>query len=261
MSDNIYNLPPRQITNQSIRELINSYNNNQRIYNLNIHDYNRNITSLISLLETNSNSNRPITPRSRTVRSPNFRNSNLYENTTRNIFSDEFYANILLGISSQIQTPRRGLTEIEFETYTQTIERTTDMSSNICQITHEEFEENERVCQILHCGHYFKRDAIFRWLHTNSTCPLCRHNILSSDTIRNTNIHENNETIDENNETNDENNEFYEEPEILNPTNNNIIEFIRNSISSDVSLNIDPSFNLHYTFELPMTYYPPNNNV
>lgn len=265
----------RQTNNQTIRDLITSYNNNQQTYNLNMIDYNRNIASLISLLETNSILNRPFAPRSRPIGSPNFRTSNLNStlneninaNTTanlrRNIFNDEFYANILLGLTNQIQSPRRGLTRIEIDTYTRNIQYTSDMPNNTCQITHEEFSENENVCQIVHCGHYFKQDAIFRWLRSNSTCPSCRHNLLSSDTIRNTNIDETNEET--NDETNNTTNENYEEPDFLNnannSVNNSVFDFIRNSIPTDASLNIDPSFNLRYSFEFPMVYYPPNNNV
>ena len=100
-------------------------------------------------------------------------------------------------------------------------------------------------------------------MRSNSTCPSCRHNLLSSDTIRNTNIDETNEET--NDETNDTTNENYEEVDFLNnannSVNNSVFDFIRNSIPTDASLNIDPSFNLRYSFEFPMVYYPPNNNV
>lgn len=262
MSNNIYNMSSRQMNNQTIRDLINNYNSNMQIFNLNMMDYNRNINSLISLLETNSILTRPFTPRTRPIASPNFRTSNL----RRNLFNDDnFYANILLSLSNQLQNQRRGLTAIEIQNYTRTIQYTNDLPNNICHITHEEFIENEDICQIVHCGHYFKPTAIETWLRSNSTCPSCRHNLLSIETIRNNDntINENNdatndEADDENNDdvvetTNDENNTTD------NFLNNSVLDFIRNTIPTDASLNIDPSFNLHYSFELPMVYYPPNN--
>ena len=45
-----------------------------------------------------------------------------------------------------------------------------------CPITYEEFGSESEITRIRHCGHYFSRQAITRWLTTNSCCPICRHN-------------------------------------------------------------------------------------
>ena len=46
-----------------------------------------------------------------------------------------------------------------------------------CPITYEEFDDDSEITRIRHCGHYFSRPAITRWLSTNNCCPICRHNI------------------------------------------------------------------------------------
>jgi hypothetical protein len=46
-----------------------------------------------------------------------------------------------------------------------------------CPITYEEFNNESEITRIRHCGHYFSRQAITRWLTTNNHCPICRHAI------------------------------------------------------------------------------------
>ena len=49
--------------------------------------------------------------------------------------------------------------------------------NNTCPITFETFAGESQVTQLNVCGHIFNREAIRNWLRTNSTCPLCRHDI------------------------------------------------------------------------------------
>ena len=46
-----------------------------------------------------------------------------------------------------------------------------------CPITYEEFNNESEITRIRHCGHYFSRQAITRWLTTSNHCPICRHAI------------------------------------------------------------------------------------
>ncbi|XP_051129926.1 RING-H2 finger protein ATL5-like [Andrographis paniculata] len=46
-----------------------------------------------------------------------------------------------------------------------------------CAVCLSEFEENDVVRLLPKCGHSFHVDCIGMWLHSHSTCPLCRSSI------------------------------------------------------------------------------------
>jgi len=46
-----------------------------------------------------------------------------------------------------------------------------------CPITLDEFQENENVCRIRHCGHTFRENALRNWFQQNVRCPVCRYDI------------------------------------------------------------------------------------
>lgn len=46
-----------------------------------------------------------------------------------------------------------------------------------CPISWATFDENERVTQIIQCGHVFNSSELSRWFHTSPHCPLCRYDI------------------------------------------------------------------------------------
>jgi len=46
-----------------------------------------------------------------------------------------------------------------------------------CPISWATFNEEDRVSQIIHCGHVFNSTELSRWFLTNARCPLCRHDI------------------------------------------------------------------------------------
>ena len=51
--------------------------------------------------------------------------------------------------------------------------------NEICPISQIHFEEIDCVMQINHCKHNFNPYSLFRWLDSNSTCPMCRYNLNS----------------------------------------------------------------------------------
>lgn len=46
-----------------------------------------------------------------------------------------------------------------------------------CPISWATFGDEDRVSQIIHCGHVFNTSELSRWFLTNARCPLCRHDI------------------------------------------------------------------------------------
>ncbi len=46
-----------------------------------------------------------------------------------------------------------------------------------CPIVMEDFNDNDMVTIIRHCGHIFNTDEINRWFTSNCRCPVCRYDI------------------------------------------------------------------------------------
>jgi len=61
-----------------------------------------------------------------------------------------------------------------------------DPQNDICPISQIQFEEIDCIMQIKYCRHNFNPYSLFRWLDSNSTCPMCRYNLnaYSNDGVR-----------------------------------------------------------------------------
>lgn len=51
---------------------------------------------------------------------------------------------------------------------------------SMCCVCLGEFEMNEKLHQIPACQHVFHGDCIRNWIHSNTTCPLCRCSVISA---------------------------------------------------------------------------------
>ncbi|KAL8216613.1 hypothetical protein R6Q57_023450 [Mikania cordata] len=51
---------------------------------------------------------------------------------------------------------------------------------SMCCVCLGEFEMNEKLHQIPSCQHMFHGDCIRNWLHSNTTCPLCRCSVINT---------------------------------------------------------------------------------
>jgi len=60
-------------------------------------------------------------------------------------------------------------------------------NSEYCPISLDEFNDDDQVRQIIHCGHIFHPNQFQRWFETNTRCPICRYDIRNyrSSTTRN----------------------------------------------------------------------------
>lgn len=81
-----------------------------------------------------------------------------------------------------------------------------------CPISLEDFNEDDQVRQIIHCGHIFHHTEFQRWFETNTRCPICRYDIrnysqrTNANSNANTNTNENtNANVNENTNTNENN--------------------------------------------------------
>ncbi|KAL7594755.1 probable E3 ubiquitin-protein ligase RHA4A [Lactuca sativa] len=51
---------------------------------------------------------------------------------------------------------------------------------SMCCVCLGDFEMNEKLHQIPSCHHMFHGDCIRNWLHSNTTCPLCRCSVVNN---------------------------------------------------------------------------------
>lgn len=64
-----------------------------------------------------------------------------------------------------------------------------------CPIDMLDFEPDDSIMRITHCGHIFREANLRRNFQTSPSCPMCRHNIVQNNTTR----VENNQTRENNN--------------------------------------------------------------
>jgi hypothetical protein len=178
----------------SVRELLNNYNENIRSHNHIVDSYNSNIFGILNLLQIlldhyllnqrnssyrNSNNNFYTTTDLHNNFNSNTRRRNINENRQNFDISSLIY---LLSLPSSFEAPlprNLGLTHLQFEEFTQTIHYDETMNENRCAITLDEFVHNEEICKITACGHYFKRIALLRWFDNHTICPVCRFNLIA----------------------------------------------------------------------------------
>ena len=53
-----------------------------------------------------------------------------------------------------------------------------ERTTTICPIERHPFQPNDTVLRIRHCKHYFREENLRQNFQNNSSCPLCRHNII-----------------------------------------------------------------------------------
>ncbi|XP_051129712.1 probable E3 ubiquitin-protein ligase RHA4A isoform X2 [Andrographis paniculata] len=58
-----------------------------------------------------------------------------------------------------------------------------------CCVCLGEYEEKEEVVQVPSCKHIFHMDCIHHWLQNNSTCPLCRAPVVSTNSSKSPHHH------------------------------------------------------------------------
>ena len=111
--------------------------------------------------------------------------------------------------------------------YTNELAMHTDSSANVCPISLDPFQVGDVVCEIIGCGHIFKRPSLINWLRRNSRCPVCRYQ------LRDYLNRQNNETTS--NETDNTINS--EVPTISNtlPTTSNTLPITTSPLSADMN--------------------------
>ena len=51
---------------------------------------------------------------------------------------------------------------------------------NNCSICSQQIEHNNIIRKINNCSHYFHQECVDTWFAENSTCPICRINLITN---------------------------------------------------------------------------------
>lgn len=250
---NTSNRNRRQTENSEVvsilRELIQTYNVNMREYQEN----SRLMLQIIYLLlneSTNSSTNR--TPFYET-RSRNTSVSDYiywFADLTNRLRSLQpttpIYENVIVAPTAQ---------QIESATINSNYSSETNTHNTNCPITLEEFQEEEPVTLIEHCGHLFRRDAIQNWFQRNVRCPVCRHDIRESSTPP---VGE--QSLPQPSQASRSHRYSMTEEDVYSTLRSSITNSLSEMIN-DYNLPMDVSQNYIYTFEFPIIYNDISNNT
>jgi hypothetical protein len=171
-------------------EFMSEYNENIRIYQNNIRQYQATTHMFLSIVNSlamrdwnsrnraaqnhfPSNNQRHFAPASHSRRFTNL--NSVYTN----IVNDTILRHINRVFPSLNEDVAVHPTPAQFTNATR-IFQYSDGGNNIdthCPITLEEFNHEDMVCQIRHCGHCFKEHAIRIWFRHKVRCPVCRYDI------------------------------------------------------------------------------------
>jgi hypothetical protein len=88
-------------------------------------------------------------------------------NVFSNLFQSFFDPVVIYPTASQIETATRRVLYRDI---------TTPINSS-CPISMDNFNDNETVIIIRHCGHIFNSDELTTWFQSNCRCPVCRYDI------------------------------------------------------------------------------------
>jgi hypothetical protein len=258
MNSNIYNVSNENLL--LIEFLNNMYNDNLRqISNFmnSINTLNESNSQIRSLLvqilfgqSRNSNNNR-------IGRTLNYRTNNSVANNNRVLFQRQ------LGITNNNNTNNAFTqlyqsffepveiypTQMQIEAATRRV-RYSDIISpknRSCPIVMEDFNDNDMVTIIRHCGHIFNTDEINRWFTSNCRCPVCRYDIrnfnsnASSEYFNNRQSGSNSSNIRERRQSSSSSNideeRINEENAIIDNLSDNLIDVFINDYTGDTSGN------------------------
>ena len=186
--NSMYNDNLRQIThltnsNQEIRNIIIQILNN----NTNTRSRNNNIRNNLTSINQNTNNQNTNNLRSNNSRSNNlfdyysisfFDTNNDRNNDTNNVnfTQNNPYTQLLRSFLDPIEIYP---TQSQIDSATRRV-RYCDIVSptnTSCPISLTNFEDNDMVTVIRHCGHIFNTNELNRWFTSHCNCPVCRYDI------------------------------------------------------------------------------------
>jgi hypothetical protein len=145
-----------------LRAFVSEYNQIIHAHSEMMLEYNRNVSNILRIINRTQDTTPTPAP------TPVSRTSNRSDIAT------------LIYLLSQVNPEEQpiGLTPAQIIDATEIVTYTSgSFNETQCPISLEEFVENERICQIRHCRHVFRRPNLLRWFETHVGCPVCRYDL------------------------------------------------------------------------------------
>ena len=172
--DSIMELHLNQLA--SINNLVTQYSNQLNVFQ-------ENMREMIQLLRTTVHSQNNYYANISRRRGNTQRETN-FSNDRRNPFNnyDLLFSYIIPPNRPQTRNANR-LTPQQIANATQNVIYNESMREERCPITLDNFTVGETICQIRHCSHIFKTDALMNWFNRNVRCPVCRHDLRNYESL------------------------------------------------------------------------------
>jgi hypothetical protein len=161
---------------------------------------------------------------------------NSIETDTRNLFNDIF--------NNFMEPVEVYPTQSQIESATRRVHYC-DISRPLnaqCPISMDDFNDNDMVTVIRHCGHIFQTEHLMNWFRTNCRCPVCRYDIRDYNSNASTEFFNSNS---QNTTTTNRTNFFHTQTNTLDSSNNNLERNTINRIDSINSTGSNTSNNLY----------------
>jgi len=210
---NTSNTTPFRFVNRqldAITNLITLYSHNQI-------EYQRNIQSMLALLQlnhqsfrsqinqtnlnnttrtTNNNTRSANTRREYVWRSPHTNTQPTNTQPTNNIWNgvrntgqtNADWTNLFNTYLNNIEENERRLTNTEINNSLRIFTFSTEIANTLtdarCPISLDPFVDGDMLAEIRGCHHVFRRDNLMRWLTRSNGCPICRYNMLTQTPVQ-----------------------------------------------------------------------------
>ena len=116
-------------------------------------------------------------------------------NITNN--ASDIWNNIINSYINQPTNSVRRLSQAEIRNATRSYnyENSLVLTESRCPISLDTFVDGDTLIEIRNCHHIFREDNLMRWLDRNTSCPVCRYNLLDTNITNTTNTTAANEEI------------------------------------------------------------------
>jgi hypothetical protein len=141
-------------------------------------------------------------------------------------------------------------TQSQIETATRRV-RYCDISRPIntqCPISMDEFNDNDMVTVIRHCGHTFHTEHLMNWFRSNCRCPVCRYDIRDYNSNASTEFFNNSSQANQSTSSSTQATNTQTSPTLFDSSNNNVERNYITRMDSITSNGSNPNFTLFDNF-------------